>query len=606
MSNIPCPGRVTRGVATNHALPIRLAGKMLRAKLAVGPADDSYEREADAVADQVMRMPAPFVQRKCASSAHDDETVHLKPAGAPATGSADTAVAGLGRGSPLPASERAFFEPRLGRDLGDVRVHTDTPAAPTLGARAFALGRDVAFAPGQWQPGTVAGRGLLAHELVHVLQQDRGALRAVRRQVPGLAEIDRRIAENEQLLASGQSFSAEDLARLNAERNALLAQQTSVARGGSTSPRPVATPSGTSVPGTGPTVVPTRYSYRLVGTVPILGDAPPLAISTPLPRTVGSGSGGTAPVVSGTTGALGASVPVFLNPLTPRTPIPAGTPNVYTRFVGPETVEGLFDPGRLTMQGDLRPRLFQGGNAAQQEAAFAIFEREGIRYAQLSELRRAMLSRGVTGLTSEELALLRQVTAVHARISGATPVSPLISLTELMPEEALARLPPTATNRAYVVRVQIPAGDVARVNQLLPAATETLSGELEVVVARDLADANRVRILSVNANPSPSAPLGGMVGPVLTWVGRGLMVLGAGIAAYQVVTASGQSRREWQGRAFGGFAGGVMLGAFGAGLCVGLGVATAGLGLLACGLAFGALGAWGGSAAGGAVGRLAD
>ena len=91
---------------------------------------------------------------------------------------------------------------------------------------------------------------------------------------------------------------------------------------------------------------------------------------------------------------------------------------------------------------------------------------------ELGELRRALLARGVSGLTAEEAALLQRVTEVHARVAGATPASPLISLTELAPEEALARLPPTATNRAYVVRVQIPASDVARVNELLPAASE--------------------------------------------------------------------------------------------------------------------------------------
>ncbi|MFZ1425834.1 MAG: DUF4157 domain-containing protein, partial [Geminicoccaceae bacterium] len=56
--------------------------------------------------------------------------------------------------------------------------------ATTLGARAFALGRDVAFAPGEWRPGTVDGRKLLAHELVHVLQHEKGAPAALRRYQP--------------------------------------------------------------------------------------------------------------------------------------------------------------------------------------------------------------------------------------------------------------------------------------------------------------------------------------------------------------------------------------------------------------------------------------
>jgi hypothetical protein len=79
-----------------------------------------------------------------------------------------------GRGAPLPAAERAFFEPRLGHDLGRVRIHDDGAAAETaraLGARAFTHGADVAFASGEYAPGTDTGRRLLAHELVHVVQQ---------------------------------------------------------------------------------------------------------------------------------------------------------------------------------------------------------------------------------------------------------------------------------------------------------------------------------------------------------------------------------------------------------------------------------------------------
>lgn len=196
------PGASVRAAPQADALRSLQRHGRLQPKLSVGPAGDAYEREADAVADRVMRMPAPAVQRKCAACAHDDDdTVRLKraataPLGATATvtATADRAVAGLGRGQALPMAERAFFEPRLGRDLGQVRIHPETPAATALGARAFALGHDVAFAPGQWQPGTAAGRGLLAHELVHVLQQARGAAPALRRSVEGTTEFSDKVS----------------------------------------------------------------------------------------------------------------------------------------------------------------------------------------------------------------------------------------------------------------------------------------------------------------------------------------------------------------------------------------------------------------------------
>jgi hypothetical protein len=81
------------------------------------------------------------------------------------------AALGLGAGERLPARERRYFERRLGADLSGVRVHAESGAATRLGARAFAAGRDIAFAPGEWRPEAVEGRRLLGHELAHVVQQ---------------------------------------------------------------------------------------------------------------------------------------------------------------------------------------------------------------------------------------------------------------------------------------------------------------------------------------------------------------------------------------------------------------------------------------------------
>ncbi len=111
----------------------------------------------------------------------EDEMMRRK-ATAPARGDATASMPGPGSGAPLPAAERAFFEPRLGRDLSAVRLHPELPAAVDLGARAFTLGRDVAFAPGEWRPGTREGRRLLAHELVHVVQQAQACGPRVQRQ----------------------------------------------------------------------------------------------------------------------------------------------------------------------------------------------------------------------------------------------------------------------------------------------------------------------------------------------------------------------------------------------------------------------------------------
>jgi hypothetical protein len=96
----------------------------------------------------------------------------------------------IGTGEPLEAGIRARFEQRLGHDLGDVRVHTDAAAqaaARQIDARAFTYGHHIAFATGQYQPGTAAGDRLIAHELAHVLQQCEGVSRQIMREGPNPA-----------------------------------------------------------------------------------------------------------------------------------------------------------------------------------------------------------------------------------------------------------------------------------------------------------------------------------------------------------------------------------------------------------------------------------
>ena len=83
----------------------------------------------------------------------------------------------LGPGRPLDATARSRMERGFGRRFADVRLHTDAAAARLarrLRARAFAVGRHVAFDRGEYRPGTPVGDALLAHELAHTCQQGRG------------------------------------------------------------------------------------------------------------------------------------------------------------------------------------------------------------------------------------------------------------------------------------------------------------------------------------------------------------------------------------------------------------------------------------------------
>jgi uncharacterized protein DUF4157 len=80
----------------------------------------------------------------------------------------------LGAGQPLDSHAKTRLQSAYGADFSNVRVHTDATAqqlSDNLNAHAFTIGSDIAFGPGEYQPGTVVGDALIAHELAHVMQQ---------------------------------------------------------------------------------------------------------------------------------------------------------------------------------------------------------------------------------------------------------------------------------------------------------------------------------------------------------------------------------------------------------------------------------------------------
>jgi len=159
-------------------------GVFFQPKLKVNQPNDTYEQEADAMADRVMRMPAPHdtIQRKCKHCEEEEKQIHRKETGTPTPnvdGDFENYVSRLGgHGKALSESERRFFEPRFNRDFSEVRIHTDSRAAESakqINARAYTTGSNIVFDDGQYQPHSEQGRRLLAHELTHVVQQ-RGGL----------------------------------------------------------------------------------------------------------------------------------------------------------------------------------------------------------------------------------------------------------------------------------------------------------------------------------------------------------------------------------------------------------------------------------------------
>jgi hypothetical protein len=137
------------------------------AKAHVSMPSDPLEREADAIADRVMRSPAG--NTAVAGS-------HSRAPGSAAAHTSGVLPADGGRG--LDATTRQAMEPRFGTGFGSVRVHDGSSAAAfaeRFSARAYTVGEHVVFGAGEYQPHGDAGRRLIAHELAHVVQQRGGS-----------------------------------------------------------------------------------------------------------------------------------------------------------------------------------------------------------------------------------------------------------------------------------------------------------------------------------------------------------------------------------------------------------------------------------------------
>jgi hypothetical protein len=99
-------------------------------------------------------------------------------AGQEATNGPEEIHAQLSGGHPLDGGASSRMGEAFGHDFSDVRVYTDRNAAglsDSLNARAFTIGNEIAFAAGEYQPGTLIGDALIAHELAHVVQQRGGS-----------------------------------------------------------------------------------------------------------------------------------------------------------------------------------------------------------------------------------------------------------------------------------------------------------------------------------------------------------------------------------------------------------------------------------------------
>jgi hypothetical protein len=232
-------------------------------------------------------------------------------------------------GSALPPSLRQRMEAGFGSSFADVRVHTGGAAAAAsakLQAEAFTSGRDIAFAPGQYRPGTPAGDRLIAHELAHVVQQRQGGSGGAVQRHSTISQA------SDAAEAAADSAAATVLAggrlRPSAGGLSLRGRIQRRARLGAPAPSPVLTLApprpGATAPGAGPVLTPAMTASvspaggRLSGINRPAGPGAPEATAT-TPDTAQTA----APAVSAT-GRTPATVMVAGAPAGGAAPLPAG------------------------------------------------------------------------------------------------------------------------------------------------------------------------------------------------------------------------------------------------------------------------------------------
>jgi hypothetical protein len=222
-----------------------------QAKLSVGPADDVYEREADAVADRVVRsLAAPpgatavpdgsRVQRSATASSVS-EAIGSAPRIGRVRRSATVGVGGgtldsdteaeitstRGGGRVMRADTRNSMEGAFGADFGHIRIHEGSKASELnerIQAKAFTVGSDIYFRDGAPDTSSREGQHLLAHELTHTIQQGGGVQRDVDTGSTSIKDAKKALAghigakSRQQQLISGNKHGqemAEDIARGN-------------------------------------------------------------------------------------------------------------------------------------------------------------------------------------------------------------------------------------------------------------------------------------------------------------------------------------------------------------------------------------------------------
>jgi hypothetical protein len=182
--------------------------KLQKKSLEISSPNDPDEQEADQVARSV-------VSGESAEIHGTGSTINRK-----AEGSSETTPefqskleSSKGGGQSLDDSTKSEMESKMGADFSGVKIHTGSEAqrmSESINAKAFTHGQDVYFKQGEFNTNSQGGKELLAHELVHTVQQGEGKVKPKIQRFGAKTHegIERHALKKKN--AKGQSFSEDE------------------------------------------------------------------------------------------------------------------------------------------------------------------------------------------------------------------------------------------------------------------------------------------------------------------------------------------------------------------------------------------------------------
>lgn len=171
----------------------------IQPRLKIGQTSVKYENQADRVGDSILKMSdhsnkiqhsdgenklhMQTTEEELHMKPNNSDLIKMEPSASPANqpGFAPAGVSqkinsSKGSGQKMPSQLNQEMSQKMGTDFSNVSIHRGKEASSLnnqIGARAFTHGNDIYFNSGEYKPSSSDGKHLLAHELTHILQQNR-------------------------------------------------------------------------------------------------------------------------------------------------------------------------------------------------------------------------------------------------------------------------------------------------------------------------------------------------------------------------------------------------------------------------------------------------